>query len=62
MLKRGFDRREAVRVIMDSKGKLVAESSHPELMSDTGHLTEISLHLNNLNLRLHGRDKFFHNV
>jgi hypothetical protein len=62
MLKRVFNLREPIREFMASKGKLVPEFSDPEWMSDFGYLTDISLHLKNLNLRLQGRDNLVHNL
>jgi hypothetical protein len=62
MLERVLNLRERTGVFKGCKGKLVPLFSHPERMSDFEYLTDISLLLNNLYLRLQGRDNLVHNL
>jgi hypothetical protein len=62
MLKRVLNLRERIGTFKASKGKLVPLLSDPERMCDFGYLTDVSLLLNNLDLRLQGRDNLVHNL
>ena len=49
-----FDLKENICSFMESKGKTVDQFSDPNWMADFGYLTDMSMHLNDLNIRLKG--------
>lgn len=62
VLKRVFDRKEEIGIFMANKGKTVHQFEDPNWMADFGYLTDISLHLNDLNIRLQGKNSMLHNL
>lgn len=60
-LKRVFDLKEEIGTFMANKGKAVHQFEDPNWMADFGYLTDISLHLNDLNIRLQGKNNMLHN-
>ena len=61
-LKRIFDLKEEIGTFMANKGKAVYQFEDPNWMADFGYLTNISLHLNDLNIPLQGKNNILHNL
>lgn len=62
VLKRVFDLKQEISIFMESKGKVVHQFKDPNWMADFGYLTDISMHLNDLNIRLQGKNVMIHNL
>lgn len=62
VLRRVFDLRAEIVEFMAKKGKPVKQFENAEWMSDLAFLTDITGHLNDLNLSLQGKDKLVHNM
>lgn len=62
VLKRVFDLKEEIYMFMENKGKAVHYFKDPSWMADFGYLTDISMHLNDLNIRLQGKNAMIHNL
>jgi hypothetical protein len=62
VLKRVFEQKDQIGEFVARKGKPVHQFSDPEWMTDFEYLTDISLHLNDLNIRLQDKSKLIHNL
>jgi hypothetical protein len=61
VLKRLFQWSE-IQQFMQTKGKPIAEFNDPKWMTDFAFLTDISLHMNDLNTRLQSKDQLMHTL
>ena len=57
-----FDLRNEKQQFMQSKGKPIAEFNDPKWMTDFAFVTNISLHMNDLNTRLQSKDQLVHTL
>jgi hypothetical protein len=62
VLKRVFELKDQIDEFMVRKENPVPQINEPERISDFGYLTDISLHLSDLNIRLQGKNQFIHNL
>jgi hypothetical protein len=62
VLKRVFELKDQIGEFMVCKGKPVPQFNDPEWMTDFGYLTDISLHLSDLNIRLQGKNSVYTQV
>jgi hypothetical protein len=62
VLKRVFDLRKEIQQFMQSKGKPLAEFNDPKWMADFAFVTDILLHMNDLNTRLQSKDQLVHTL
>jgi hypothetical protein len=62
VLKRVFELKDQIGKFVVPKRKPVHQFSDPEGMTDFGYLTDISLHLCDLNIRLQDKSQFIHNL
>ncbi|XP_063820200.1 general transcription factor II-I repeat domain-containing protein 2-like [Pseudophryne corroboree] len=62
VLKRVFDLRSEIEEFMQTKGKPIAEFNDPKWISDFAFVTDISLHMNDLNTRLQSKDQLVHTL
>jgi hypothetical protein len=62
VLKRDFVLRNEIQQFMQSKGKPIAEFNDPKWMTDFAFVTDISLHMNDLNTRLQSKDRLVHTL
>lgn len=62
VLKRVFDLKDEIKRFMEMKGKQVEFFDNTIWMSDFAFLTDISIHLNELNVKLQGKQIFVHEL
>ncbi|GFG37021.1 hypothetical protein Cfor_05726 [Coptotermes formosanus] len=62
MLKRMFDLKEGGQTFAEGKGKRVAEFNDDEWMCDFAFIVDITIHLNELNTRLHGKGQLINST
>lgn len=62
MLKRFYDLRTEIKIFMETKGKPVAEFEDEDWILDLAFLVDVTEHLNDLNLRLQGRNQLINNM
>ena len=62
MLKRFFDLRTEIKIFVETKGKPVTEFEGEEWVLDLAFLVNLTEHLNDLNLRLQGKNQFINNM
>lgn len=62
VLRRVFDLRKEIVEFMESKGKSVKFFDNAEWVTDLAFLTDITTHLNDLNLSLQGKGKLVHSM
>ena len=62
VLKRVFDLRNEIQQFMQSKGKPIAEFNDPKWMTEFAFVTDILLHMNDLNTRLQSEDQLVHTL
>jgi hypothetical protein len=60
VLTRNFELKDAIQEFMTAKGKPVSEFDDPTWLADSAFLTDISSHLNELNLKLQSKDQLVH--
>jgi hypothetical protein len=61
-LKRMFDLKEGGQTFAEGKGKRVAEFNDDEWMCDFAFIVDITIHLNELNTRLHGKGQLINST
>jgi len=62
MLKRFYDLRNEIKSFMESKGKPVIEFEDENWLMDLAFLVDITTHLNELNVRLQGKNQLISNM
>lgn len=62
MLKRFYDLRNEIKSFMESKGKPVIEFDDENWLMDLAFLVDITTHLNELNVRLQGKNQLISNM
>lgn len=62
MLKRFYNLRTEIKIFMETKGKPVTEFEDEEWVLDLAFLVDITEHLNDLNLRLQGKNQLINNM
>lgn len=62
MLRRFYNLRNEIKNFMTSKGKLIEELEDKDWLSDLAFMVDLTGHLNELNIRLQGKDQFVHQI